>query len=275
LLKVRAQLEQRAATALDLAMAQTQAAQAQADVAHARRLLVDAEARLRDVLNLGAHEPVTVAPLPSPNLVGMTEQDAIARALDQRAELAALSHRSELWNKQDARLKAEAIAPLTLGLDAEKQGNSNPNSSVGASVGFELPAFQRNQGARAVARRHQGEAELELALAERSVARSVVVSMRRLAAALDEVHALETHALPATARTLDMTKTLVAAGAADYFMVLTARERAYSLRTRYVEALRAAWQSRLEVERAVGGLEDEKAVVEASKNGETQHDSGA
>jgi outer membrane protein TolC len=268
LAKVRAQLEQRAATALDLSMAETQAAQARADMAHARRLLVDADNRLRGMLNLTPQEPMTLAPLPSPALLDLSEQDAVALALERRAELTALFHRSERSLKEEARLKAESIAPVMFGLDAEKQGNTNPNSSVGASLAFEIPSLQRNQGPRAVARREHDEASLEHDLKEREITREVVSNLRRLQAALEELRTLETHALPATERTLEMTRVMVEAGAADYFVILSARERAYALRARYVDALRAAWTSRLEMERSVGGLENKGSTAAQTGNGD-------
>ena len=88
----------------------------------------------------------------------------------------------------------------------------------------------------------------------------------RLSAALEELHTLEARALPATRGTLEMTHTMLAAGASDYFVLLTARERAYALRFRHVDALRAAWTSRLEVERAVGGLDPQTQTSAVGEN---------
>ena len=53
-----------------------------------------------------------------------------------------------------------------------------------------------------------------------------------------------------------MTMEMLDAGAVDYFRLLNARQSAFALRSRRVEALRAAWRLRIALERAVGGLEE-------------------
>ena len=94
LAKVRAQLDQGAATALDASLAEAQAAQGHADVAQARRRLVDAEARLRAVLNLRAQDPIALAELPPPSLPTLSESRSALnlRNLQPRSAARTLAH---------------------------------------------------------------------------------------------------------------------------------------------------------------------------------------
>ncbi len=254
--RVQARLRASAATALDVTLAESQYAEAQADMQRARRALLETEDRFRQVLDLVPSTPIATTPLAPPSLPdGIAIEEAIAHALGQRQEIAAQQSAERRWRAADSRLRAEAVAPVTTAFEVERQGNHNPNSSVGAGVDFELPLLQRAQGERAVARKEAHAAALEGELTEHAVAREVATAYRRLEAALAELAALDERALPAAERTLAMVHTLLDSGAVDYFRLLSARSGAYQLRQRRVEALREAWLCRIALERATGGWE--------------------
>ena len=254
--RVKARLAANAATALDLALSESQYAETQADLQRARRGLIEAQNSLRQVLDLAPDAPLVVAELDVPALPeGFSAERAIARALEARQELSAWASSRERWRAADKRLRAESIGPMTAAFEAERQGNQRPNTSVGASVGFELPVIQRNQAERAVARGEAAAAGTERELLEHTIAREVATAYGRLEAALAELKALDDSAIPAAERTLTMVRTLLDSGAVDYFRLLTARSGAFALRSRRIEALREAWLSRIALERAMGGTE--------------------
>lgn len=254
--RVKARLAANAATALDLTLSESQFAETQANVQRARRAQVEAQNGLRQVLDIPPDVPVQVGDLDVPAMPdGITPEQAVARAVASRRELAALESDRERWRAADARLRAEAIGPMTANLEFESQGNTNPRKSVGASMGWELPFVQRNQGERAVARGQAAQAGVERELVEHTIAREVSTAYQRLEAALAELKALDDSALPAAERILAMTQTLLDSGAVDYFRLLSARSGAFALRSRRVEALREAWLSRIALERAMGGWE--------------------
>jgi outer membrane protein TolC len=255
--RVGARLSARAATALDLSLAESQLSEAVADVARSERALVEAQGDLRQVLGLAAIEPIAITPLALPALPdGLTVEQAITRAQQYRRETAVFENERERWRAADRRLRAEAIGPLSLGFEVEQQANTNPRRSVGANLGAELPFIQRNQGERAVARKQSQAAEVDRAISEETIAREATTAYQRLEAALREMTELESRALPAAERTLEMVFTMLEAGAIDYFRVLTARSGAFALRRRRVEALREAWLSRIALERAMGGWKE-------------------
>jgi outer membrane protein, heavy metal efflux system len=251
--RVGARVQANAATALDLALAESQYAEAQANLARTESMLVQAQNRFRQVLDLPPTEPLELAPLPAltrPD--GLSLEQAVLRALAERKEGAALLSRTERLRAADRRLRAQAIGPLTAAFESEAQGNTNTRHSVGASVGFELPFVFTNQGERAVARGEANQAVTERELVEHTIAREVATALARLDAALSELQALDEHALPAAERTLAMVQTLLDSGAVDYFRLLTARANAFGLRSRRVEALREVWTSRIALSRATG-----------------------
>jgi outer membrane protein TolC len=255
--RVQARLAAKAATALDVSLAESQLSEVRADAARSERELVEALGALRQALGLPATETVVITPLAAPTFpANLTIEDAIARALRERREALAFASERDRFRAADRRLRREAVGPLTAGFEAEQQGNQRPNRSVGANVSFELPFVMTNQGERAVASKQASSAELSRALAEETIARETATSYQRLVGALKELSELESHALPAAERTLAMVQTMLDAGAIDYFRLLTARSSAFALRSRRVQALRQAWLSRIALERALGGWKE-------------------
>lgn len=256
LARVEARLRASAATALDVALSESQHAEARADVERAQRTLVEAQDRFRQALDLPPSSAVRVAGLDAPVLPeGLTLEAALVRARARRGEVAVWTSTRERFEASDKRLRREAVAPVQTSLEYERQGNHNVNQSVGASVGVELPFVQKNQGERAVARMEARAADVERELVEHAIEREVATSFQRLEAALRELALLDERAVPAAERTLTMVRTLLEAGAVDYFRLLSAQSGAFALRKRRVETLREAWACRVALERAIGGWE--------------------
>jgi outer membrane protein TolC len=255
--RVQARLDANAATALDVALSESQYAEAAADLARAQRTLVEAQNAFRQALDLSHDTDIRVSALSGPTLpAGLTIENAVVRARDKRMEAAAWASASRRWRSADRRLRAEAMAPVTAALEGEAQGNNNTQKSVGAGVNFELPFVMTNQAERAVARGEASAAAVEHELASHGIDRDASSSYRRLEAALAELAAIEERALPAAERTLQMVHTMLDAGVVDYFRLLAARSSAFQLRSRRVEALREAWLCRIALERAMGGWKE-------------------
>jgi cobalt-zinc-cadmium efflux system outer membrane protein len=254
--RVQAQLDVNAITALDLALSESQYADAVANLSRADRALVEAQNAFRQAMGLLYDVEVEVEPLPAPTLPeSLTVSVAVERARAHRKETLAWANQAQRWRNADSRLRAEAWAPMTAGLEGEAQANRNTQHTIGAAVGVELPVVFRNQGERAVAKGEANSASVERELTEQAIDREASSSHRALQAALAELSVLEERALPAAERTLAMVHTMLEAGVVDYFRVLNARGGAFALRSRRVEALREAWLARIALERAMGGWE--------------------
>ena len=253
--KVQARFAAHAATALDVALSERDYAESVAQVANAQAVLAESRGRLRQRLDLAPDEPIEAAPLAPPTLPQLDLARAIELAQTRRKEPAAFAAGAERFRSSDKRLRREAVAPLVLGGEYEAQGNNDTQSTGGLHLNTELPFVFRNQGERAVARGQAALEDVRAGLSARQVAREAVVTFQELEAALREFAALDGGATPAAERALSMTMTMLDAGAVDYFRVLNAREMAFALRARRVEALRVAWLRRIGLERALGGLD--------------------
>ncbi len=254
--RIQARFDAQAATLLDVALAEREYGEARADTARARKDVIDAQAALRQVLDLPPTEPVRVEALVAPRMPdGLTPEEVVKRALERRREMVALDGGIARLQRSDTRLRKQAIAPVTVAAEGEAQGNRDRQTSLGASVAFELPVVLRNQGERAVAKGQAAALMVEREIAEHTVAREAAVALQRLEASLAELAALEEQASSAADRALAMTNEMLEAGAVDYFYLLAARRSAFSLRTRRVNSLKDAWMSRIALDRAIGGLE--------------------
>jgi cobalt-zinc-cadmium efflux system outer membrane protein len=181
---------------------------------------------------------------------------AIEKALAQRREPTQFEASAERALVADTRLRREAVAPLVLQGEYEAQGDKNTQTSGGVGLSAELPLLLKNQGDRAVVRAEGEVMRLNAELTRRRVGREAMAAFQQLENALVELAAIEQDAMPAAEQALAMTNEMLEAGAIDYFRLLNARESAFALRARRVEALRNAWRLRIALERSVGGLEE-------------------
>ena len=255
--RVKARFEARAATALDVALSERDYAESVAAAARAQGALAEARGRLRQSLDLPADDAVETAELAPPSLPeGLTAERAVALAVERRRDPAVFRAGAGRAKMADTRLRREVVAPVVAFGEDEAQGNEHTKKSLGVGLSTELSLLLRNQGERAVNRAQGNVLTIEGELSERAVGREAFVAYQQLAAALAELSAIVHSATPAAERALSMTMEMLDAGAVDYFRLLNARQSAFALRSRRVEALRAAWRLRIALERAVGGLEE-------------------
>jgi len=257
LAKVQARLDADATTALDLALTESQYAEAVANQARTQRAVVEAQKLFRESVGLAYDAQVEVESLPIPSLPeGLTVELAVQRARTHRKEAAIWARENERWRHADRRLRAEAWAPASVQFETESQANRNTKHTIGAAAALELPVVFRNQGERAVARGEANAANVQREITEQAIDREASSTYRALEAALLELATIDARALPAAERTLAMVQIMLEAGVVDYFRLLTARSGAFALRTRRVEALREAWFARIALERAMGGWDN-------------------
>lgn len=248
LARVHARADAHASTALDLALAERDAAEADTELHAARRVREDARARFRDALDLDPTEPLAVPPLGPPALPAESLAVSLEAARANRAEPRALAAAASRLRTASRRLRAESVAPVVVAAEYEWQGYVQ--SSVGASAQWALPVARTAQGERAEALAAANSADVERELATRGVARETVAAWSALRHAVDEVSALDARVIPAAERTVSLTEALASSGAVEFFRVLSARQQLATARVRRVDALREAWRARLELDRA-------------------------
>lgn len=254
LASIRASAAVHESTAIDVALAASEHGLARAEVAERRLALLGAEALFRAALDLDPDVSPEVEPLSGPDPPeGLSLADAIALASERRAEPRAHQAAARRYRLSEDRLYAESVDLLLVGLEWESQGNQRTAHSWGVSAGMALPLVRTAQGERAVAR-GLSVLELELGLlAERDVEREAAAAWHALQASIERLRLIE-EAQEASADALAMSNEMLARGAADVFRVLAIRREVFGLRARRVEARRDAWNARIALERAIGGV---------------------
>ena len=242
-----------AAGDIDRTLAESELAQATANVSLAEQARERAIMDLRDALDLPADAAlVLTTPLVSPGDVPPVEA-LTQRALVRRADLATIQKRVDLLSARRDRLEREVFPRVGAYLGVDASPLSPLLGLVGVTV--ELPVAQRNQGPLArVSAESEGERE-RLALSARRALREVRERVDAYDARRRELSLFESGSVPSATRTLELVESGWRAGRFDVFRVTSAArdlERARSLR---LDALEAAWLERIALDRAVGGLE--------------------
>jgi cobalt-zinc-cadmium efflux system outer membrane protein len=205
---------------------------------------------LRDVLDLGATVAVDLtSPIEEPPPLS-DAKIYVDRALQHHPVLAALHARVQQLDSTEERLEREIFPRVGVYAGVDAAPLSPIYGLLGVSV--ELPVAQRNQGPRAVTARAREGVRTRLELEARRLSRQVVAAWNAYEARRLELERITQSAMPAAARTLSFAEAGWQAGRFDLFRLLTAARDALRLRANRIDVLEAAWNARIELERAVG-----------------------
>lgn len=247
----RRRLDAQSATALDLALAEQAASDAELAVIAARREREAALASLRTLLSLDPSEEIRLPTLEPPTMPAqMTRERAAALALAHRREAAALDASARRLRTSSTRLQHEATQPFFVNAEFEWQGYMQ--ASVGASAQWSLPVTWTNQGERATADARARAADEQRAVAERQVSNEAAAAWTELELRLSELAVIERQSLPAAQRVVSLTEALFRAGTIDSYRLLRARDELFALQQRRIDALRAAWRARIVLDQSTG-----------------------
>lgn len=258
LARTRARVDARASTAVELGLAEQEQAEAAADLAHAQTRETQALGAFRSALDLDATEVVAVDAAGRPTPITPEEAAAAtAHAVRVRGDALAFDAQAARLDLSTSRLARGAVAPLVVGFEAQQVAVAPQElgASIGASLRWEVPLVQRAQGDRALAEAEARAARTQASLLRRQIARDVLLSAETLARCLVELDALEARAIPAAERLVAASEAAFAAGALDYFRVLTARREVLTLRARALDVLETAWSARFAFDRARGDVD--------------------
>jgi cobalt-zinc-cadmium efflux system outer membrane protein len=188
-----------------------------------------------------------------------------SRAIAQRLDLQAARVQLDLIGQSLAlRTKTRYLpAGIKIGVDTERETDSQ--RVTGPILDLELPIFNQGQGeiAKLTAQYRQAQRELEaLAVNVRSEVRE---ARDQLIAARDLTSYIGKRLLPTQQKALNLTLqqyNFMLKGAYD---LLLAKQNEVAAERSYIEAWRDYWIARAELERAVGGSLNGKALLDGSK----------
>jgi cobalt-zinc-cadmium efflux system outer membrane protein len=248
---VRARVDAGAASEIELRLAEVERGRMHRERVDAERLAGEALAELRALLALPPAAAVKLTtPLAAPAVSLPPLDQAIALALDRRADLAALTASAAAIDAQIVRLRREALPVPALFLDVER--DLPGQIFVGGGVGVALPVWRRNQGELAIARADRARADDERGLVMRQIELEVDRAYREVRARNEQAHIQQTEVVPAAERARDLLTQGWQAGKFDLFRVIQVSREAGEARRHQIEALGSLWQASIELDRATG-----------------------
>jgi len=248
---VRARVDAGAASEIELRLAEVERGRMHRERVDAERLAGEALAELRALLALPPAAQVKLTtPLAAPAVRLPPLDQAIALALDRRADLAVLVASAAAIDAQIVRLRREALPMPALFLDVER--DLPGQVFVGGGLGVALPVWRRNQGELAVARADRARADDEHELVARQIALEVDRAYREVRARDEQARIQETEVVPAAERARDLLTQGWQAGKFDLFRVIQVSREAGEARRHQIEALGSLWQAAIELDRATG-----------------------
>lgn len=211
----------------------------------------EARARLAEVIGLDpAAPPRAAGELPRRTDALGPLAELTRRALDDRADLAALSREAERSERRVALERALAVPNLELGAFASREEGDDV---VGLRAGIAVPIFNRNRGGVAEAEAAVGRLAAERVAAELSAGREVATAYAHYQAAAAAVTALEGLVVETLEESLDLLRRAVEAGELSATEVVLARRELVEARREQIEAAGELWLARTDLELAVGG----------------------
>lgn len=216
----------------------------------AEQRLVEAQAALRGLLDLGAGDAL--------QLSGELERLAEARVDVPGAEALALGRRGELAAaKEEVRAaradvqlaEREAVPDLKVGTRYSREETAH---IVQATVAIELPFFERNQGARGAAGVQVSARQAAHDALARQISLEMAVALARREAARAAAGALGAEVLQAAEANLELATLGHKEGQLDFLQLLLIRRETLQARCDHADALEEVVAAEAALERAVG-----------------------
>ena len=236
------------ATAYDVSVVDSEYARYRQLEVAASASLVQAVARLSELV--GGEAPAELAAEPEPP--ALPEGLRVEEWIDRSPALRALGKESRYWSSVRERAESDRSAPLVV-IATGGRGDYG-EARVGGGLGWSFPVFRRNQGdiARAGAERSRTErvgVALRAALMQR--ARGALAAYRGLLTGIDE---LDRTGIPAAERAAAAVAAAQRAGKVEMIRVIIARRDLAAARARRLDLVEVAWSAYAELASIRGEL---------------------
>ena len=242
-------------TALEFETQQSLLTNAKLELAGAQAMVVEAREKVNMALGLTGRQTrwTTGSRLPAmtrrKGSLNAVEREAVANSLDleaARLRLVTLAHQHGVDT-------ATSIIPdLELGFEVEREGEDK-EWSRGPVVEVILPIFDQGRAKRKTAQLQIRKAQdlyWDIAVRVRSAAR---LARARLKMTHQQTHYYREAVLPQTAKIVAATRVNYNAMQLGVFRLLTAKKNQIQAGQRYIQALQAYWQARIQYEQLING----------------------
>ncbi len=246
-------LDAGAATQIEVNLARAASGRAQRSVELARAAYAEARHLLAEVTALHPTPPPEPQGHP-PELEGElpTLEELLERAVENRADLDAFRHQRKAAEARVRLARAERAPNLNLAGFYEREEGTD--RIVGAGLTISVPVLNRHRG-----RIARAEATLERLRQERiahdlAVEQEVATAYANLRAARAAVEYLRAQVVGSLDDNVSLLQRSFAAGKIGATEVVIFRREFVESQREYVEAVAAAWQARIALDLATGGL---------------------
>jgi len=257
---------------LDLANQQATYSQSKLDIAETSASIRAGREKLNRLMGTWGEDTAWKIDNELPELPAgdFAQQRLESLAINQRLDLAATKTEiGALVGSLSITKTYRYVGSVEFGVDTEKE--TDGQRVTGPTWQLELPIFNRGQGriAKLQAQLRQAERRLE---SEAVAIRAEVREARdRLIAKRDLTSYYRDELLPARRKILDLTLTDYNAMLKSPYDLLLAKQNEISAERGYIDALRAYWIARTDLERAVGGRLGDRSVETSSSFKETKN----
>jgi outer membrane protein, heavy metal efflux system len=211
-----------------------------------------ARATLRRLLNLDSSAPLEpVGDLPG-RARRLTSEDAVARALELRPDLAAAGREVDRIDAERALTRRLAAPNPTIEAFYRKE-DIEPNRIAGAGLRIPLPIFDRKQGELVTLAARQSQARFQVDAVRRRIEQEVVESLQRYQAAGRTFAVFEQDVLGRVDENFGFIETAYRAGKIDLLQLVVVQNDLVAAQLSYLDALARFRQSEVDLERAIGG----------------------
>ncbi|MCL2824301.1 MAG: TolC family protein [Polyangiaceae bacterium] len=235
---------------------------AQAEVAQAQQMLVAAQqafvaSRLRLAQLSGW--PVATPPMPVGSVDSSRDPPSLAR-LSAMAGERLPSLRAGVARVREAEARAaladrEVWPRPSVGVQYRREGGMGTEGTTHVMMGavsFPIPAFQKNQGERAMARADIAVAEAELRAARHLLEGQIAEARSEVVAAAERTRAYGSDILPLFEENLTMLRRSFELGEIDILALSTGRERLFSIQSDAILAQQDYFVALARLERIIG-----------------------
>jgi cobalt-zinc-cadmium efflux system outer membrane protein len=246
---VRRRFDAGEAPQIDLTQTRVETLKAQRTVQAQRRQLATAQAVLRALAGRALPPEFALADTLDQPLPGANFHEAYQIALAQHPtlrRLEAVLHQRELVIGRE---RTAWYPDLKVGLSPSQEIDTR---GIGASVGMELPLWNRNQGGIAAAQAELQQAQAGVEQARQEVLRDLETDMQSYESAREQLAAFAGGLRAAATETLHIATFLYEEGDADLLHLLDARRTARQTEAEYLQAQYDAQIARADLEWAIG-----------------------
>ena len=240
---------------LDLENEQALYEQAKLDLAKAEAGVVAARRRLAAAMGIGSAETAwrTTTSFPEmPAEIALVDGDE--NATSRRLDIAMAQHAVEVASRALPLARGGAIGDVSAGVHFEREPEGK--RTTGPAIDIPIPIFNRGTAARARAEAVLRQARQRLAALMVNARVELRLAADTLSAARVRVEYLRDIVLPRRKRILDLTQVRYNAMQAGVFQLLSARQNEANGQAELIEAQREYWLARVDLDRAVNGLEN-------------------